>query len=293
MRRSRIRANRDLLRRTELPFQHLSLVGAPTFLRPILKKAQPAELSSLDLVIAGAEKLPDDLYRAFLETFHIEILAGYGLTETTPATNINQPHPPIVTTTGEPQAGKRTGAVGRMMPGMTARIVDPESGRELPPTETGLVLVRGANVFEGYLDDPGKTRAAFRDGWFVTGDLGRFDLDGFLFIEGRLSRFSKIGGEMVPHGTVEQKICEVFQIDQDEMPKIVVVGVPDTAKGEAIVLLTAIEMNGDDLRERLFQAGLPNLWIPKIIRRVEQIPLLGSGKTDLRGCQRLAIEVTK
>ena len=163
----------------------------------------------------------------------------------------------------------------------------------MPLTLTGVVWFRGPNVFDGYLRDEQKTRAALKDGWFMTGDLGRFDEDGFLYIEGRVSRFSKIGGEMVPHGTVEQKILEVYQIDQGEGPQIVVVGVPDTAKGEAIVLLTAIEMNGDDLRERLFRAGLPNLWIPKIIRRVERIPLLGSGKTDFRGCQRLAIEVVR
>jgi acyl-[acyl-carrier-protein]-phospholipid O-acyltransferase/long-chain-fatty-acid--[acyl-carrier-protein] ligase len=190
------------------------MIGAPTFIRPILKKATPPELKTLDLVVTGAEKLPDDLHRAFLETFHIEILQGYGLTETSPATNINQPDPPVVTSTGLPQAGKRLGAVGRMMPGMTARIVDPETGRELNHRETGIVLFRGSNVFEGYLNDPKKTAAAFRDGWFVTGDLGRFDDDGFLFIEGRLSRFSKIGGEMVPHGTVEQKIVELFEVDQ-------------------------------------------------------------------------------
>src|SRR6185436_13723053 len=134
-------------------------------------------LKSLDLVVTGAEKLPDDLHRAFLETFHIEILQGYGLTETSPASNLNQPDPPIVTSTGEPQAGKRLGAVGRMLPGITARIVDPDSGRELPFTASGIVLFRGSNVFEGYLNDPVKTAAAFRDGWFVTGDLGRFDED--------------------------------------------------------------------------------------------------------------------
>jgi acyl-[acyl-carrier-protein]-phospholipid O-acyltransferase/long-chain-fatty-acid--[acyl-carrier-protein] ligase len=180
-----------------------------------------------------------------------------------------------------------------MLPGMTARIVDPDTGEELPLTSTGIVWFRGANVFSGYLRDEQKTRAALRDGWFVTGDLGRFDQEGFLYIEGRVSRFSKVGGEMVPHGTVEQKIIEVYQIEEGEVPKIVVVGVPDSTKGEAIVLLTSIAINGDDLRERLFQAGLPNLWIPKIIRRVEEIPLLGSGKTDFRGCQRLAIEVAK
>ena len=131
------------------------MLGAPTFIRPMLKKARPAELQSLDIIVTGAEKLPEDLYRSFLETFHIEILQGYGLTETTPAANINQPNPPAVFSTNEPQTGKRTGSVGRMMPGMTARVMDPETGRELPLTATGVILFRGANVFGGDLDDPG------------------------------------------------------------------------------------------------------------------------------------------
>ncbi len=266
------------------------LVGAPTFIRPILKKAQPAELKSLDIVVTGAEKLPDDLYRAFLETFHIEILQGYGLTETTPVTNVNQPDPPVTTATAEPQTGKRSGSTGRLFPGMTARIVDPDTGRELAVTQTGMVLFRGANVFPGYLHDEEKTRAAFKEGWFVTGDLGRFDEDGFLFIEGRLSRFSKIGAEMVPHVTIEQTIAEVFRWDQADRPRLVVVGVPDPTKGEALVLLTTEPVTNDDLRARLLDAGMPNLWVPKIIRRVEHIPMLGSGKLDLKACREMAIQ---
>lgn len=269
------------------------MLGAPTFVRPMLKKADPGELKSLELVVTGAEKLPDDLYRSFLETFHIEILQGYGLTETSPASNINQPHPPVVLSTNEPQIGKRTGTVGRMLPGMTARIVDPDTGRELPLTETGLILFRGANVFEGYLDDPAKTRAAFRNGWFVTGDLGRFDEEGFLSIEGRLSRFSKIGGEMVPHGTVEQKILEVFGWEQLENLVVFVTGVPDPTKGEALVLLTTQDITVEALRSRLAEAGVPNLWIPRIIRKVETIPMLGTGKTDLKRCRELALEGMK
>jgi acyl-[acyl-carrier-protein]-phospholipid O-acyltransferase/long-chain-fatty-acid--[acyl-carrier-protein] ligase len=160
----------------------------------------------------------------------------------------------------------------------------------LPLTEMGVVLFRGANVFEGYLDDPAKTRAAFNDGWFVTGDLGRFDEDGFLFIEGRLSRFSKIGGEMVPHGTVEQKIVEAFGWEQVESPVVFVTGVPDAAKGEALVLLTTNEVTAEALRGKLAELGVPNLWVPKIIRRVEKIPMLGTGKTDLKRCRELAME---
>lgn len=269
------------------------LLGAPTFIRPLLKKAAPRELRSLDLIVTGAEKLPDDLYRSFLENFHIEILQGYGLTETTPASNINQPDPPVVLSTNEPQMGKRFGTVGRMMPGMTARIVDPDTGVELPLTETGMVLFRGANVFAGYLKDPGKTELAFRDRWFVTGDLGRFDEEGFLRIEGRMSRFSKIGGEMIPHGTVEQKIVEAFGWAHAESPTVFVVGVPDAIKGEALVLLTTRDVTPELLRTRLGETGLPNLWVPKQIKRVEKIPMLGTGKTDLKKCRELALEGVK
>lgn len=265
------------------------LIGAPTFVRPILRKARPGELRSLELLVTGAEKLPDELYRAFLEEFHIEIMQGYGLTETTPVSNINQPHPPVTTFTAEPQTSKKTGSVGRLLPGMTVRVVHPETGEEVPAGEPGIVWFRGANVFGGYLGDADKTRAAFRDGWFVTGDLGRIDDDGFLFIEGRLSRFSKIGGEMVPHGTIEQRIAEAFGWDEAEGYSAVVMGVPDPAKGEALVLLTTREVAADDLRERLAAAGLPALWVPRIIRRVETIPVLGTGKLDLKACREAAL----
>ncbi|MBL9186103.1 MAG: AMP-binding protein [Opitutaceae bacterium] len=270
-----------------------TLIGAPTFVRPVLKKAQPGELRSLNLVVTGAEKLPEDLRQGFLENFHLEIMEGYGLTETSPASNINQPHPPVVLSTNEPQAGKRHASVGRMMPGMTARIVDPDTGADLPHTAQGLVLFRGANVFEGYLGDEEKTRAAFRDGWFVTGDLGRFDEDGFLFIEGRLSRFSKIGGEMVPHGTVEQKIIELFGWDQLEAPTVFVTSVPDATKGEALVLLTTNDVTAEELRAKLNESGVPNLWVPKMVRRVDKIPMLGTGKTDLKRCRELAFDPTR
>jgi len=146
-----------------------------------------------------------------------------------------------------------------------------------------VVWFRGPNVFSGYLKDEQKTRAALKDGWFITGDLGRFDEEGFLYIEGRLSRFSKIGGEMVPHGRVEQKVNEAYGIEQTEGPLIIVVGVPDSSKGEALVLLTSIDINGDELREKLYTAGLPNLWIPKIIRRVEKNPAPRLGQNRFQG----------
>jgi acyl-[acyl-carrier-protein]-phospholipid O-acyltransferase/long-chain-fatty-acid--[acyl-carrier-protein] ligase len=174
---------------------------------------------------------------------------------------------------------------------MAVRIVSPETGVEVPAGEQGIEWFKGANVFSGYLDDPQKTAAAFRDGWFVTGDLGRMDDDGFLFIEGRLSRFSKIGGEMVPHGTVEQKIVQVFGWDEGEGVTVAVMSVPDPTKGEALVLLTTREVTSDQIREKLLADGLPALWVPKIVQRVDKIPILGTGKLDLKGCRELALEV--
>ncbi|MDD3179674.1 MAG: MFS transporter [Opitutaceae bacterium] len=269
------------------------LVGAPTFIRPFLKKATKEELQSLAIVATGAEKLPLDLYEAFLKQFGIEIMQCYGLTETTPVSNVNQPDPPITVSTARHQIGKRTGSVGRLLPGMTARIVDPETGVELPMNDTGLIWLRGANVFRGYLNDSERTAQALRGDWFVTGDLGRFDDDGFLHIEGRLSRFSKIGGEMVPHGVIEQAVINAYGWEPVDDPMLVIVGVSDATKGESLVLLTTQDVSTADVRDRLMEANLPNLWIPKAVRRVEKIPVLGSCKTDFKGCRTLALEMTR
>jgi acyl-[acyl-carrier-protein]-phospholipid O-acyltransferase / long-chain-fatty-acid--[acyl-carrier-protein] ligase len=124
----------------------------------------------------------------------------------------------------------------------------------------------------------------------VTWDLARVDEDGFVIVEGRLARFSKIGGEMVPHGTVEHRIAELFGLDPGEAQAVVVTGVPDAAKGEALVALSTIELSAEEVRRRLSAAGYPNLWIPRVILRVAEIPVLGSGKLDLAACRRLAIE---
>lgn len=269
------------------------LVGAPTFLRPMLRKAESGELRSLELVVSGAEKLPSDLYDQFLARFNIEIMQGYGLTETSPVTDVNQPHPPTVALGTDFQEGKRVGSTGRIMPGMSVRVLHPETKAILHEGETGIVCFKGANVFSGYLDDAEKTTAAFHDGWFVTGDLGRIDADGFLFIEGRLSRFSKIGGEMVPHGTVEQAIISAFGWEEMDSAVVAVAGVPDDAKGEALVLLTSMELSREDLREKLTASGLSSLWVPKIIVKVDKIPVLGTGKLDLKACRELALTSVK
>jgi acyl-[acyl-carrier-protein]-phospholipid O-acyltransferase/long-chain-fatty-acid--[acyl-carrier-protein] ligase len=265
------------------------LIGAPTFLRPFLKRARPEQMRSLELAVAGAEKLPQDLYDGFVAQFGVEIREGYGLTETSPVLSVNHPDP-VALETGETIPGHRLGSAGLMLSGMEARILDPDTLEPRNPREVGILAVRGCNVFGGYLGDDETTRAVLRDEWFVTGDLARFDDMGFLYIEGRLSRFSKMGGEMVPHITVEHRIMSAMGLDGHEHQAVVVVGVPDSAKGEALVVLTTESFSADDVREKLASAGLPNLWIPKKVIRVEKIPTLGTGKLDLRGCQRVAME---
>ena len=266
------------------------LLATPSFLRLYLRKAEPEQLRTLRLIIAGAEKLPLDLASHFEKRFGKKVFEGYGLTETAPVVSVNLPDPEPKTPGEQVQPSSRLGSVGRLAPGMAAEIREPETGRKLSLHETGMLWLRGVNIFEGYLDDPTRTAEILHDGWLKTGDIGRFDEDGFLYIEGRLSRFSKIGGEMVPHETIEQKIIDVLELSgRDERP-IAIVGVQDEAKGEALVLLSAVDLDLAELRKKLQEAGVPNLWIPKHVQRVDSIPVLASGKLDLKKCQALAAE---
>ncbi|PYJ09643.1 MAG: hypothetical protein DME93_12555 [Verrucomicrobia bacterium] len=153
-----------------------------------------------------------------------------------------------------------------------------------------MLWLRGVNIFEGYLHDPERTGDVLQDGWLKTGDLGRFDEDGFLYIEGRLSRFSKIGGEMVPHESIEHKIVDLLDLSGKDERMVAIVGVQDEAKGEALVLLSAVDVDLPQLRKQLHESGISNLWIPKRLQRVEVIPVLASGKLDLKKCNELAVE---
>jgi len=266
------------------------LLATPTFLRVYLRKAEAQQLRTLRLIIVGAEKLPLDLASHFEERFHKKVFEGYGLTETAPVASVNLPDPEPRKPGEQVQPSSRLGSVGRLAPGMAAEIREPESERKLSLFETGMLWLRGANIFEGYLHDPKRTAEILRDGWLKTGDIGRFDEDGFLYIEGRLSRFSKIGGEMVPHETIEQKIIDLLELSGREERPIAIVGVQDEAKGEALVLLSAVDIDLAELRKKLQEAGVPNLWIPKNVQRVEAIPVLASGKLDLKKCQERAAE---
>src|SRR5216110_2727217 len=276
--------NAALIERYKLTF----LLLTPTFLRLYLRKAEPDQLKTLRLIITGAEKLPVDLASHFEERFDKKVFEGYGLTETAPVVSVNLPDPEPGKPGEQVQPSSRLGSVGRLAPGIAAEIREPETDRKLSLYETGMLWLRGPNIFEGYLHDPKRTAEVLRDGWLKTGDIGRFDKDGFLYIEGRLSRFSKIGGEMVPHETIEGKIVDLLGLSgRDERP-IAVMGVQDAAKGEALVLLSTVDVDLDQLRKKLHEAKVPNLWIPKQVQHVESIPVLASGKLDLKKCQELA-----
>ncbi|QQL45048.1 AMP-binding protein [Sulfuriroseicoccus oceanibius] len=271
------------------------LVATPTFLRGYLRRAKPEQLESLKLVVTGAEKLPATLRESFAKRFGKEVLEGYGLTETSPVTNVNLPDPtpkpddqdlPVLPTA-------RAGSVGHMVQGLAIRITDPATDEPLPIDQPGIIWFKGANVFGGYLNKPETNAEILQDGWLRTGDIGRLDHDGFLYIEGRLSRFSKIGGEMVPHERVEELIVQALGLENQDERCVTVVGLPDEQKGEQLVLLSTVSAGNPgqeiiDLRYRLLEMKVPSLWIPKTMIPVNEIPLLASGKLDIRGCEAKA-----
>ncbi|MEI7958815.1 MAG: AMP-binding protein [Verrucomicrobiota bacterium] len=281
----------DAVKNAELIQKHKAtvLLSTPTFLRAYLRKAAPEQLASIALVVTGAEKLPRDVANAFHEKFGKEVLEGYGLTETAPVAAVNLPEPAKHKADDQVQPSSRPGSVGKLAPGIAAEIRDPETGHLLSLHATGMLWVKGANIFEGYLNAPERTAEVLVDGWFKTGDLARFDEDGFLYIEGRVARFSKIGGEMVPHETLEVRIREALGGGSEEARTLCIVGIPDVAKGEAIVLLTSEPIDLPALRSKLLEMGVPALWIPRVMKTLPAIPVLANGKLDLQACKNAAV----
>ena len=266
------------------------LLATPTFLRGYMRRVDPEKLDTIKFVVTGAEKLPKRLAEAFEGKFQKKVMEGYGLTETSPVTNVNIPN---VTAQNKSELIKseRFGSVGQFLPGIAVRITEPNDDSPLPINSSGMIWLRGPNIFKEYLDLPSQTQEVIKGGWFRTGDIGRVDEDGFLYIEGRLSRFSKIAGEMVPHETVESHINKALSYDSEDEKKIAVIGIPDEAKGEALVLLSTEEMGDESvksLRQKLLDLGVAALWIPKKIIKVDSIPSLASGKLDIKGCEDLA-----
>jgi len=270
------------------------MIATPTFLRGYLRGVNREQLASIDLCVTGAEKLPRAVAEAFENRFGKVVLEGYGLTETSPVSNVNLPDIESNSDTQLTLPAGRAGSVGQLLPGLAVRITHVETGEALPLHQSGIIWFKGANVFTGYFNDPKRSAEVLdENGWFRTGDVGRVDLDGFLYIEGRLSRFSKIAGEMVPHETVEETIVRTLGLEGESTRRIAIVGVPDIEKGEALIMLTSVPGGPDhqeivQLRYRLIDKGMPPLWIPKKMIRVTEIPVLASGKLDVKACEKIA-----
>ncbi len=263
------------------------LMATPTFLQAYIRRCDPQDFGSLRFVLAGAEKLPERIAQAFEDRFGIRPLEGYGCTECAPVVAINARD---FRAPGFRQVGAKRGTIGHPLPGMSVRIVSPETGEPLPVGEPGLMLVRGPNVMQGYLGKPEKTAEILLEGWYTTGDIAALDEDGFLTIIDRLSRFSKIGGEMVPHAKIEETLHEAAELAEQSFA---VTGVPDESKGERLIVLhTLPDERVPEIYDKFSHLGLPNLWVPRLNQffRIESIPVLGTGKLDLRKIRSLAAE---
>ncbi|MCA8948010.1 MAG: MFS transporter [Planctomycetes bacterium] len=263
------------------------LLATPTFLQLYMRRCEPGQFGSLRVALTGAEKLTDELADAFADKFGIRPVQGYGATECSPVVATSTPG---YRARGFYQAGSRRGSVGRPLPGIVVRVVDPDTRAPLPVGEAGLVLVKGANVMRGYLGRDDLTAQVLQEGFYVTGDIGRLDADGFLFLTDRLSRFSKIGGEMVPHGTVEDHLQAA---SGREERAFAVAGVPDPKKGERLVVLTTLPVAElPAVIAALGRRGLPALFVPRAEQfvAVDELPMLGTGKLDLRAVKAIALE---
>lgn len=260
------------------------LVSTPTFCAGYIRKCQREQFAHVRYALVGAEKLRESIATAFREKFGITLLEGYGCTEMSPVVAVNAPD---VNEQGGFQRGSQAGTVGHPLPGVVAKVVDAETGEGPLIGKEGLLLVNGPNRMVGYLGDPDRTAEVLRDGWYVTGDIACIDDAGFIRITDRLSRFSKIAGEMVPHMKIEEQIQALL----DAQYTCTVTSVPDDARGERLVgFYTDPELPASDLWERLCRTELPRLWLPKRedLRFVEAIPSLGTGKVDLRAVRQLA-----
>jgi len=260
------------------------IISTPSFCTGYARKCRVEQFATLRYAVVGAEKLRDPIARAFKEKYGLDLLEAYGCTEMAPGVAVNAPDDPA---TG--QKRMKPGTVGRPLPGVAAKVVHRETGQPVEPGAEGLLLVKGANRMLGYLNAPEQTREVLRDGWYVTGDIATIDEDGFIRLTDRLSRFSKIAGEMVPHLKIEETITQILGDSA-----CVVTAIPDESKGERLVAFyTSKDVSPETLWSRLCESNLPKLWIPKRdnLYYLDSIPLLGTGKVDLTRVRTLALQM--
>jgi len=318
---------------------HVTLLcGTSTFLRLYCRnhKVHPLMLDSLRIVVSGAEKLSPDVRDAFGKKFNKAIYEGYGATETAPVTSVNLPDV-MDLRSYRVQQGQKLGSVGMALPGTSIKIVDPESlmekfsanksgeignsvgssvgslidnaidrltMNELPTGQQGMILIGGVQIMQGYLQQPEKTNEVIKiiDGlrWYVSGDKGFLDEEGYLTIVDRYSRFAKIGGEMVSLTTVEETVRKVLALNTvDEHHEVLAVNLPDEKKGERIVLLMSSSNAASDelirlgdVRHAMIDNQCSPLMIPSELITLEALPKLGSGKMDTAKAKKIVRDKT-
>lgn len=218
------------------------LLSTPTFCGQYAQKIAADRFSHMKYVIVGAEKLRDSIAQQFRSHFGFDLLAGYGCTELGPGVAVNTP------------LENKAGSVGRPLQGITVRIADPETLDPLPSCSEGMIMINGPSRMRGYHKAPDLTNQVLRDGFYVTGDLGHLDNEGFLYVTDRIARFSKVAGEMVPHLRIEEAVSD--------LTPAFVTGLPDERRGERLVLLyTNCDISRDTIARHLAGSQLPPLWI--------------------------------
>ncbi|MBQ9456873.1 MAG: MFS transporter [Thermoguttaceae bacterium] len=268
------------------------LVGTPTFLRMYSRKLKREDLENVKIVVSGAERCPSALMDEYEAKFGVRPVQGYGVTEASPVVGVNIP----VDRQVEDWIPKQKDAsIGLPLFGTSVQVRNLETGKPCKANEVGMLWISGINVMQGYYGEPEKTAEVLKDGWYCTGDLVYQDQENFIFIAGRLSRFAKLGGEMVPQEGIEDALNKILGNPPDAEPRVAVTSIPDEKKGERIIVLhTGLNMKPSEINTKFLELGYPALWIPNVdaYYQVESIPLLGTGKPDLYAIHETALKLT-
>ncbi|MDO4574154.1 MAG: AMP-binding protein [Planctomycetia bacterium] len=262
-------------------------MGTPSFLRLYLRRLEPEDFPSVNQIMLGAERCPVELMNESERRFGVRPVQGYGITETSPiiAANLSR----LRMRPGD--APPKDESLGRPLPRVFVKVLDLNTGEPCKPGQVGMLWVSGQSVMKGYYEEPELTASVVKDGWYCTGDLVSLDPDGYILLAGRISRFAKIAGEMVPHEGLEEILNQILANPIDELPKLCVTSVADDRKGEKIVVLyTELALSPAEINAKLLERKIPAIWVPSqdAYRKIDAIPLLGTGKLDLYAIQQLA-----
>jgi len=268
--------------------------STPTFLRTFFRYCPKEDFENLPGVMCGAEKLPVDLIDAWHEKYGHRPGEGFGTTELSPVMSTNVPESRVSDTF---HLYRKDGSIGRCLYNIVVKVIDLETGADLPPNEIGMIVCKGPTVMKGYYKQPDKTAEVIKNGWYSTGDIGKIDEDGFIWVTGRESRISKIGGEMVPHILIEEEIVKILSEgdtdSESNEPPAAVTALPHPTRGEQIIVLyKESPLTPEKVVEKMLASNLPRIWIPHAdaFIKVDSIPVLGTGKLDLAAIKRTAQE---